>query len=156
MLLSTGEQVSIALLSMALNALGQEAIALTGGQAGIHTSNFHTKAKIITIDPQRVFRHLDENKVVIVAGFQGMSSDYDITTLGRGGSDTTACALTAALSAEYCEIFTDVNGVYTADPRIVPQARKINRISYDEMSRMANLGAKVLQIRSVDFLRSMV
>ena len=151
MLLSTGEQVAIALLSMALNNVGQEAIALTGGQAGIHTSNFHTKAKIITIDPQRILRHLDEKKVVIVAGFQGMNSDYDITTLGRGGSDTTACALAAALSADYCEIFTDVNGVYTADPRIVPHARKINRISYDEMSEMANLGAKVLQIRSVDF-----
>ena len=146
MLLSTGEQVSIALLAMALSALGVEAIALTGGQAGIYTSNFHTKAKIITIDPQRILRHLDESKIVIVAGFQGMSSDEDITTLGRGGSDTTACAL-----ADFCEIFTDVNGVFTADPRIVPQARKINRISYDEMSEMANLGAKVLQIRSVDF-----
>jgi len=151
MLLSTGEQVSIALLSMALDAYGVKAIALTGGQAGILTSGLHTKAKIITIETRRIFHHLDERKVVIVAGFQGICSGDDITTLGRGGSDTTACALAAALAADYCEIFTDVNGVYTADPRIVHEARKIHRISYDEMSEMANLGAKVLQLRSVDF-----
>lgn len=151
MLLSTGEQVSIALLAIALDALGIPSLSLTGGQAGIITTDLHTKAKIIHIDVHRILEGLEQNKVVIVAGFQGKNLQDDITTLGRGGSDTTACALAYALKADFCEIFTDVNGVFTADPRIVPQAKKIDRISYDEMSEMANLGAKVMQLRAVDF-----
>lgn len=153
MLLSTGEQVSIALLSIALFALGVPSISLTGGQAGIITTEVHTKARILRIEVGRIFQHLREGKVIIVAGFQGMTENGDITTLGRGGSDTTACALAAALRADFCEIYTDVEGVFTADPRVVPRARKIPRISYDEMSEMASLGAKVLQLRAVDFAR---
>ncbi|WP_438315171.1 aspartate kinase [Candidatus Caldatribacterium sp. SIUC1] len=152
-LLATGEQVSIALLSIALFAQGVPSIALTGGQAGIITTDVHTKARILRVEVERIFRHLNEGKVVIVAGFQGVTESGDITTLGRGGSDTTACALAAALRADVCEIYTDVAGVFTADPRIVPEARKIPRISYDEMSEMASLGAKVLQLRAVDFSR---
>ncbi len=151
MLLSTGEQVSIALLAIALDALGIPSVSLTGGQAGIITTDLHTKAKIIHIDIHRILKSLGQNKVVIIAGFQGKNLQDDITTLGRGGSDITACALAYALRADFCEIFTDVNGVFTADPRIVHQARKINQISYDEMSEMANLGAKVMQLRAVDF-----
>ncbi|MCD6155459.1 MAG: aspartate kinase [Candidatus Atribacteria bacterium] len=151
MLLSTGEQVSIALLAIALDALGIPSVSLTGGQAGIITTDLHTKAKIIHIDTHRILKSLGQNKVVIIAGFQGKNLRDDITTLGRGGSDITACALAYALKADFCEIFTDVNGVFTADPRIVPQASKINQISYDEMSEMANLGAKVMQPRAVDF-----
>ncbi len=151
MLLATGEQVSVALLCMALFEEGVSAISLTGGQAGIITTGVHTKAKILHIEVNRILRYLEEGRVVVVAGFQGKTTSEDITTLGRGGSDTTACALAAALKADFCEVYTDVNGVYTADPRIVPQACKISRISYDEMSEMANLGAKVLQLRAVDF-----
>lgn len=153
MLLATGEQVSIALLSMALSAQGVPSISLTGGQAGIVTTDVHTKARILRVKVERILRHLEEGRVVIVAGFQGVTENGDITTLGRGGSDTTACALAAALRADVCEIYTDVEGVFTADPRIVPEARKIFRISYDEMSEMASLGAKVLQLRAVDFSR---
>lgn len=153
MLLATGEQVSIALLSIALFAQGVPSISLTGGQAGIITTDVHTKARILRVEVERIFRHLNEGKVVIVAGFQGVTEDGDITTLGRGGSDTTACALAAALRADVCEIYTDVAGVFTADPCIVPEARKIPRISYDEMSEMASLGAKVLQLRAVGFSR---
>jgi aspartate kinase len=152
-LLATGEQVSIALLSIALFAQGVPSISLTGGQAGIITTDVHTKARILRVEVERIFHHLNEGKVVIVAGFQGVTEDGDITTLGRGGSDTTACALAAALRADVCEIYTDVAGVFTADPRVVPEARKIPRISYDEMSEMASLGAKVLQLRAVDFSR---
>ncbi|MGQ9746807.1 MAG: aspartate kinase [Candidatus Caldatribacteriaceae bacterium] len=151
MLLATGEQVSVALLCIALSERGVTAVSLTGGQAGILTTGVHTKAKIVHIETNRILRYLEEGKVVVVAGFQGKTAYEDITTLGRGGSDTTACALAAALEADFCEIYTDVDGVYTADPRIVPGARKIPRISYDEMSEMANLGAKVLQLRAVDF-----
>ncbi|MEN3184447.1 MAG: aspartate kinase [Atribacterota bacterium] len=153
MLLATGEQVSIALLSIALFAQGVPSISLTGGQAGIITTDTYTKARILRVEVARILRHLGERKVVIVAGFQGITEGGDITTLGRGGSDTTACALAAALHADVCEIYTDVEGVFTADPRIVPEARKIPRISYDEMSEMACLGAKVLQLRAVDFSR---
>lgn len=151
MLLATGEQVSVALLCMALFDKGVSTISLTGGQAGIITTGMHTKAKIVHIEVSRILRYLEEGKVVVVAGFQGKTANEDITTLGRGGSDTTACALAAALRADFCEIYTDVNGVYTADPRVVPEARKLPYISYDEMSEMANLGAKVLQLRAVDF-----
>lgn len=153
MLLATGEQVSIALLSIALSAWGVPSVSLTGGQAGIITTDTHTKARILRVQVERILRHLREGRVVIVAGFQGITEDGEITTLGRGGSDTTACALAAALQAEVCEIYTDVEGVFTADPRMVPKARKILRISYDEMSEMAGLGAKVLQLRAVDFAR---
>lgn len=153
MLLATGEQVSIALLSIALFAQGVPSISLTGGQAGIITTDTYTKARILRVEVGRILRHLGERRVVIVAGFQGITEGGDITTLGRGGSDTTACALAAALHADVCEIYTDVEGVFTADPRIVPEARKIPRISYDEMSEMASLGAKVLQLRAVDFSR---
>ncbi len=153
MLLATGEQVSIALLSIALSAQGVPSVSLTGGQAGIITTDTHTKARILEVRAERILRHLEEGRVVIVAGFQGVTEEGDITTLGRGGSDTTACALAAALRAEVCEIYTDVEGVFTADPRLVPGARKIPRISYDEMSEMANLGARVLQLRAVDFSR---
>ena len=150
MLLSTGEQVSIALLTMALHELGLEAVSLTGWQAGIETDEVHGKAKILNIDTERVLGHLRQGKVVIVAGFQGISPDKQITTLGRGGSDTTAVTLAAALEAERCDIFTDVTGVYTADPRIVPEARQLEQISFDEMLELANLGAGVLHPRSVE------
>ena len=151
MLLATGEQVSIALLAMAINDLGHPVISLTGAQGGIITDNTHTKAKILKVNPERVKQELAEGKIVIVAGFQGITSTQDITTLGRGGSDTTAVALAAALKAEVCEIFTDVDGVYTADPRVVQSARKLADVSYGEMLEMASLGALVLQPRSVEF-----
>lgn len=151
MLLATGEQTSCALLAMAIDALGEAAVALTGPQVGIITDNFHTRAKILRIDPGRVRRELARDKIAIVAGFQGLSHDEaDITTLGRGGSDTTAVALAAALNADVCEIYTDVEGVFTADPRVVPTARKLRDISYGEMLEMASLGALVLQPRSVE------
>ena len=153
MLLATGEQVSIALLAMALHELGFEAISLTGAQVGIVTDTSHTKARIIDIDSRRVVEALDEGKVVVVAGFQGVTINHDITTLGRGGSDTTAVALAAKLGAKVCQIFTDVDGVYTADPRIVPQARLLEMISYDEMLEMSSTGAKVLQLRAVEYAR---
>ena len=150
-LLSTGEQTTIALLAMALQGLGTPAVSLTGAQAGIVTDGVHTKAKIFNITPKQIHSHLDEGAIVIVAGFQGQTPDGEITTLGRGGSDLTAIALAAALKADKCEIFTDVDGVYTCDPRIVPDARKIDTISYEEMLEMASSGTKVMQSRSVEF-----
>ncbi len=151
MLLATGEQVSIALLSMAIATEGESVISLTGPQVGIITNAVHRKARIVEVHSQRITQELEEGKIVIVAGFQGMNSNHDITTLGRGGSDTTAVALAAAIKADICEIFTDVEGVFTADPRIVPDARKLNEVSYDEMLEMASLGAVVLQPRAVEY-----
>ena len=153
MLLATGEQTSIALLAMALHSLDLPAVSLTGAQAGIVTDGVHSKAKIQNITPKQVHVMLDEGNVVIVAGFQGQTPDGRITTLGRGGSDLTAIALASALKADLCQIYTDVDGVYTADPRIVQEARKINEISYDEMLEMAATGAKVMQSRSVEFAK---
>src|SRR5213082_3494655 len=150
-LLATGEQTTIALTAMALHALGVKAVSLTGPQAGILTDGVHTKAKIQNITPRLIHEYLDDGNVVIVAGFQGETPDGHITTLGRGGSDLTAVALAAALRAHLCQIYTDVDGVYTADPRIVPDARKLEEISYDEMLELASLGAKVMQSRSVEF-----
>src|SRR5580698_8861202 len=152
-LLATGEQTTIALTAIALHSLDVPAVSLTGAQAGIVTDRVHTKAKIANITPKKVHALLDEGKVVIVAGFQGQTSDGQVTTLGRGGSDLTAIALAAALKADLCQIFTDVDGVYTADPRIVPSARKLEEISYDEMLELASLGAKVMQSRSVEFAK---
>lgn len=151
MLLATGEQQSIALLAMAVHALGEPVISLTGAQVGIMTDSVHTKARILDVHVDRLQRELAAGKVVIVAGFQGITENNDITTLGRGGSDTTAVALAAALKADVCEIYTDVDGVYTADPRVVPDARKLRDISYGEMLEMASLGAGVLQARAVEF-----
>jgi len=153
MLLSTGERISAALVAMAIHDLGYDAISLTGSQAGILTDSVHTRAKILDIRPERVQAALDDGKVVLVAGFQGISDQNEVTTLGRGGSDTTAVALAAALGAEVCEIYTDVDGVYTTDPRIVPGARKVSEISYEEMLEMAATGAKVLMLRCVEFGR---
>jgi aspartate kinase len=153
MLLATGEQTTIALTAIALHALEVPALSLTGAQAGIVTDGVHTKAKIHNITPKQVHAALDAGNVVIVAGFQGQTLDGQITTLGRGGSDLTAIALAAALKADLCQIYTDVNGVYTADPRIVPGARKLEEISYDEMLELASLGAKVMQSRSVEFAK---
>lgn len=154
MLLSTGEQVSIALLAMAIQSLGCDSISFTGSQVGIVTDPVHTKAKIRQIDAVRVKAALAEGKIVIVAGFQGMTPDGQITTLGRGGSDTTAVAVAAGINADVCEIYTDVDGVYTADPRVCPRARKIDVISYEEMLEMAAAGAGVLQMRAVEFARN--
>ena len=153
MLLATGEQVTIALLAMALQRLGLRARSLTGPQAGMRTDTAHTQARITRIDASRVRQALDAGEVVVVAGFQGLSESDEIATLGRGGSDLTGVALAAALKADVCEIYTDVDGVYTADPNIVPDARKLDRVSYDEMLEMASLGAKVLQSRSVEFAK---
>lgn len=153
MLLSTGEQTTIALTAMALHALNIPAASLTGAQAGIVTDGVHTKAKIQNITPQKVHALLDAGNVVIVAGFQGETSEGQITTLGRGGSDLTAIALAAALKADLCQIYTDVDGVYTTDPRLVPTARKLAEISYDEMLELASSGAKVMQSRSVEFAK---
>jgi len=153
MLLATGEQVTIALLAMALQGLGLRARSFTGAQAGLRTDDAHTKARITQITAERVRRALDAGEIVVVAGFQGVSDADEITTLGRGGSDLTAVALAAAVKADVCEIYTDVDGVYTADPNIVPEAKKLDRISYDEMLEMASLGAKVLQSRSVEFAK---
>src|SRR3954470_10878231 len=153
MLLATGEQTTIALTAIALHALGVGAVSLTGPQAGIVTDGVHTKAKIQNITPKQVHALLDDGNVVIVAGFQGQTVEGQITTLGRGGSDLTAIALAAALKADLCQIYTDVDGVYTADPRIVPKARKLDEISYDEMLELASLGAKVMQSRSVEFAK---
>ena len=149
MLLSTGEQVTIALFAMAVKEAGFDAVSLLGDQVRIRTSNLHTKARIRNIDTALIQRHLDEGRIVTIAGFQGVTEEGNITTLGRGGSDTTAVALAAALKADACEIFTDVEGVYTTDPNICKAARKIDRISYDEMLELASLGTKVLDIRSV-------
>jgi aspartate kinase len=153
MLLATGEQVTIALLAMALQALGVKARSFTGAQAGLRTDRAHTRARIAKITPDRVRAALDAGAIAVVAGFQGTSDDDQITTLGRGGSDLTAVALAAALKADRCEIYTDVDGVYTADPNVVPDARKLARVTYDEMLEMASLGAKVLQARSVEFAK---
>src|SRR5216684_50655 len=152
-LLATGEQTTIALTAIALHAMGVPAVSLTGAQAGIVTDGVHTKAKIQHITPKRVHELLDAGNVVIVAGFQGQTIEGQITTLGRGGSDLTAIALTAALKADLCQIYTDVDGVYTADPRIVPGARKLQEISYDEMLELAGSGAKVMQLRSVEIAK---
>ncbi len=154
MLLSTGEQVSIALLAMAIIAEGQDAVSFTGAQVGIVTDSVHSKAKITEVRADRVRGAIAEGKIVIVAGFQGMTSDGIITTLGRGGSDTTAVAVAAGIGADVCEIYTDVDGVYTADPRVEPKARKIDVLSYEEMLEMAASGAGVLQMRSVEFARN--
>ena len=151
MLLTTGEQVSIALMAMAINAAGAEGISLTGGQIGLITDAVHTKARIQKIDADRIRKELGDGKIVIVAGFQGIDESGEITTLGRGASDTTAVALAAVLGAEKCEIYTDVDGVYTTDPRKVPSAKKINQISYDEMLEMASLGAGVMHSRAIEF-----
>src|SRR2546422_3007736 len=153
MLLATGEQTTIALTAMALHALGVNAVSLTGAQAGIVTDGVHTKAKIQNITPKKIHECLDAGDAVIVAGFQGQTPGGHITTLGRGGSDLTAIALAAALKADLCQIFTDVDGVYTADPRIVPGARKLDEISYDEMLELAGSGAKVMQLRSVEIAK---
>ena len=153
MLLSTGERISAALVAMAIHELGYDAISLTGSQAGIVTDTAHTKAKILDIRPHRILKALEENKVVLVAGFQGVSTDQDVTTLGRGGSDTTAVALAAALGAEACMVFTDVDGVYTTDPRVVPEARKLDVISNDEMLELTAGGAKVMMLRSIELAR---
>lgn len=150
-LMSAGEQISIALTAIALETLGQESVSLTGAQAGILTESNHTRAKIRTISPDPIRRQLAKGRVVVVAGFQGVTPDGQVTTLGRGGSDTTAVALAAALKADECEIYTDVDGVYTADPRIVPTARKIERISYEAILELASLGAKVMASRSILF-----
>lgn len=149
MLLSTGEQVTVSLFAMAVKERGVEAISLLGDQVSIHTDSIHTKARITKIDSEHITKHLDSGKIVTIAGFQGVDDEGDITTLGRGGSDTTAVALAAALDADACEIFTDVEGVFTTDPHICTKARKIDRISYDEMLELASLGAKVLDIRAV-------
>lgn len=153
MLLTAGERISMALVAMAVNDRGQEAVSFTGSQSGIVTDTSHTQAKILEVKADRIKEELKRGRVVIVAGFQGVSKDREVTTLGRGGSDTTAVALAAALQASECEIYTDVDGVYTADPRIVEGARKITRLSYDEMLELASLGAKVLHNRSVEIAR---
>ena len=154
MLLSTGERVSCALAAMVINDLGHEAISLTGSQAGIVTDASHTKARIMEVRADRIRRALDEGKIVLVAGFQGVSTSADVTTLGRGGSDTTAVAVAAALGADVCEIFTDVSGVFSADPRVVPDARKLPVVTFEEMLEMAASGAGVLQLRSVEYARN--
>jgi aspartate kinase len=153
MLLSAGERISCALLAMAIHRLGYEAVSLTGSQAGIITDTVHTKARILDITPARVQEAMNKGKIVLVAGFQGVSTEKDVTTLGRGGSDTTAVALAHALGADVCEIYTDVDGVYTANPSLVAKARKIDHISYDEMLEMAAAGAQVLAVRAVEYAR---
>ncbi|XID94138.1 aspartate kinase [Paenibacillaceae bacterium WGS1546] len=153
MLLTTGEQISVALLSMAIHKLGHEAKSYTGWQAGIVTEAVHAKARITDISPERIFASLDEGNIVIVAGFQGMTEAGEITTLGRGGSDTTAVALAAAIKADVCEIYTDVDGIYSTDPRVVKCARKLDQISYDEMLELAHLGAAVLHPRAVEYAK---
>jgi len=153
MLLSTGEQVSISLLAMAINKMGHKAISFTGQQVGLVTDSVHCKAKIKSIGTDRILEHLNKNEIVIVAGFQGINQEAEITTLGRGGSDITAVALASVLKAKVCEIFTDVDGVYTSDPRIIPTARKLKVVSYDDMLELASLGAKVLHPRSVEFAK---
>jgi aspartate kinase len=154
MLLTTGERISMALLCMALADIGVDAVSMTGSQVGIITDTVHTKAKIVEVKGDRLREALAQGRVVVVAGFQGVSTDKEITTLGRGGSDTTAVALAAALSADVCEIYTDVTGVFSADPRVVPQARKLKTLSFDEMLEMAGAGSKVLALRSVEFARN--
>jgi len=154
MLLTAGERISMALLAMAIHSLGHDAVSFTGSQAGIITSSEHGRAKIIDVRTARIQEAIGQGKLVIVAGFQGVSTTADVTTLGRGGSDTTAVALAAALGAEVCEIYTDVDGVYTADPKIVPSARLLHAVSYEEMLEMAATGARVLQLRAVEYARN--
>ena len=154
LLLSSGERVSSALLSMALDSIGCPAISMTGRQIGLLTDNSHTKARIKEVDTNRAIKALEDGRVIVVAGFQGINEHGDVTTLGRGGSDTSAAAIAVALKAERCEIYTDVDGVYTADPNVVPNAHKMNRVSYDEMLEMSSLGAKVLQFRCVEFCKN--
>ena len=150
MLLATGEQVSIALLAMAIHKLGHEAVSFTGPQVGIITDAFHSKARIQNISPDRIKKALVQGKIVIVAGFQGQTPAGEITTLGRGGSDLTAVALAVALKAKHCEIYTDVDGIYTADPRVIPDAKKMDQVTYDEILELASLGAKVMHSRSIE------
>ncbi|PIP48779.1 MAG: aspartate kinase [Chloroflexi bacterium CG07_land_8_20_14_0_80_45_17] len=149
-LLSTGELISSTLLAMALESLGYKAVSLTGAQAGIQTDSSYSRARILCVDPQRIVAELEKGNIVIVAGFQGVTQDMDITTLGRGGSDTTAVALAASLNAEVCQIYTDVEGVYTADPRLVSEATKLKQIDYEEMLELASYGAKVIHPRAVE------
>ena len=153
MLLTTGEQVSVALMAMAIDSLGYRGVSLTGAQIGIRTDSIHTQARIKSISTERMQRLLDRGNIVIAAGFQGIDEDFNITTLGRGGSDTTAVALAAVLGADVCEIYTDVDGVYTTDPKILPEARRVQRISYDEMLELASLGAGVMHNRSIEFAK---
>ncbi len=153
MLIATGEQQSVALMAMAIHELGEPAISFAAGQIGIYTDRQHTRARIINIDPRRILQELEQDRVVIVAGFQGVDEEHNITTLGRGGSDTTAVALAGVLGAELCEIYTDVDGVYTADPQVVPEARRLARVSYDEMLELASLGAGVMHSRSLEFAK---
>ncbi len=152
-LLSTGEQKTIALLSMAIQGLGERARSFTGAQVGLRTDASHTRARIESVDTRAILAVLDDDAVAVIAGFQGVDADGNVTTLGRGGSDTSAVAVAAALGAEVCEVYTDVDGVFTADPNLVPAARKLDRVSYDEMLEMASLGARVLQTRSVKFAK---
>ena len=154
MLLSVGERISCALAAMAIHDLGHIAISLTGSQAGVVTDTEHTRAKVLEIRPGRIRQALEEDAIVLVAGFQGVSTAHEVTTLGRGGSDATAVALAAALGADTCEIYTDVEGVFTADPRVVPQARKLDAVSYEEMLELSASGAKVLMLRSIEFARN--
>ncbi len=153
LLLTAGERISMSLLAIAINAMGHKAASYTGSQAGIITDTQHGMARIVDVRPGRIQEAIEDGSVVIVAGFQGVSTSYDVTTLGRGGSDTTAVALAAAVDAEYCEIYTDVDGVFTADPRIEPGARKLDAISFEEMLELAASGARVLQLRSVEYAR---
>ncbi|MDN3512115.1 MAG: aspartate kinase [Candidatus Jettenia sp. CY-1] len=153
MLMSTGEQISIALVAMAIHALGYPAVSFTGGQVGIITDSYHTKARIRNISTNRIQKELENGTIVIVAGFQGIDANENITTLGRGGSDTTAVALASIMGADRCDIFTDVDGIYTADPRKVPYARKLNKVSYDEILELASLGAQVMHSRSIEFAK---
>ncbi len=155
MLLSSGERVTAALLCIALNEMGVDAVALTGRQAGIKTDSIHTKARITDIDPSLMQREIKQNKVIVVAGFQGIDERGHVTTLGRGGSDLSAVAIAGSIKADLCEIYTDVNGIYTTDPRIEPKAKKLDKISYDEMLELASLGAKVLQNRSVELAKKL-
>jgi len=152
-LMSTGEQISISLVAMAIHAMGYPAVSFTGGQVGIVTDSSHTKARIKNINTQRMQKELDKGTIIIVAGFQGIDANENITTLGRGGSDTTAVALAAIMKADRCDIFTDVDGIYTADPRKVPHARKLDKVSYDEILELASLGAQVMHSRSIEFAK---
>ena len=154
MLLSTGEQMSSALMAMAIHSHGYQAVSFTGRQVGITTDSIHTKARIVNIDSKRITEELSRNKIVVIAGYQGVDENDNITTLGRGGSDTTAVAIAALLKADMCDIFTDVDGVFTADPRIVPKARKLAKISYDEILELASMGAQVLHARSIEIAKS--
>src|SRR5213080_2683542 len=153
MLVANGETITAPLVAMCLQGMGVPAVSLSGAQAGVRTSGHHSRARIRDIKPDRIVEALERKQVPVIAGFQGVTEELEITTLGRGGSDTTAVALAAALRADVCEIYTDVDGIYTSDPRIVPQAHKLERIAYDEMLELASLGAKVLQIRSVEFAK---